>query len=378
MPGGDGPKPPSTASVAEVNTQAARERSRCRRSGRHIQRRALQAETARRRLVPAHVVVEGKGRRFMRLHPDIRKHRPGKVTLTPSPIQRASREQNSARAHGRRRVRAESRHGASAPRNTCSDEANPSKASLASGSSSARLRRRAAAGSIAARSARTACPEVARRRPQCRERARHALLHSASASRASSTSGRAPMPSPKNCAASSGNWCACRRRRPARRAGFCRSLPVSARGRRAAGGGSRPRCPRACALPRLHHEAVVPERASVPRQLSAVLVTSGSNGESSAARPSSARSPMRAPAPGEDALEQCGLRSPENTMRGSPSPVPCGSGTGNSRGPSAARFSGRRRAHRAPAAGRGGELVLQRRAPGGEDGLHPRQQAGTR
>ena len=162
-------KPPPTASVAEVNTHAACERLavRAQRAG-HIQRRALQAEAARRQFVPAHVVVGP--RRFV-----VDRRRSSMAAFAPASARAAPA--GPARARGRRRSPARRRATARSLRRTATAHATAHRAPRARRHRAARgTGCRAAAALPSPRAARArrvrarapaACTRRARRRRPC-------------------------------------------------------------------------------------------------------------------------------------------------------------------------------------------------------------------
>ena len=130
-------------------------------------------------------------------------------TFVSSPSQRRKRPSWSrARKWQASKPGAASRNGSSVSCIACNASASAWNAGSMSTSSNARHAvPRTGRLSMLARSARAACSSA--RAGSCTLASEPATsLHSPIASRASSTSGRAPRPSPKNCAASSGSWCA--------------------------------------------------------------------------------------------------------------------------------------------------------------------------
>ena len=204
-------------------------------------------------------------------------------------------------------------------------------------------------------------------------------LHSPIASRASSTSERAPTPSPKNCAARSGNWCA------SSTTNACAPGRISPKPSCFSARSASNRwwltttisatCARWRACTTKHSDQ---NGHSLPRQFSAVEVTSGSSGESSGSASSSARSPMRVRPPHATTRWNCAICSRELNM-------PLASGFAfRLFEPVLAQVIGaalqqRRRhadAERIAHARQVAEvqLVLQRAGAGGNDRLLPRQQ----
>ncbi|MCW0465690.1 hypothetical protein NB705_002763 [Xanthomonas sacchari] len=277
---------PFTASVAEVNTQAARDASRCARSG---------PDTS------SGVRWQRKPRGVSSYHSTSFDGASASGSASKSGIGASSPSQRPSRVRSSRARAAQASKPGEASRSTvsgsCSRARSASSASKPSRTcglaSSRHCVPRAGSPSIAARNSRRVCSSACA--GACRLASAPATWRlSATQSRASSCSGRMPKPSPKKFAASSGNWCAssitkaCAPGRISPKPSCFSARSASSRWwltttRSAA-------CARCRACTTKHS----PQNGhSVPRQLSTVEVTSGSSGESSASASSSAMSPKR-------------------------------------------------------------------------------------
>ncbi len=277
-------KPPPTVSVAEVKIHAARLRSRCSRSGPDTSigvrwQRNPRGVSSYQSTSAALAASAGS----------VSKSRVG----SSSPSQRDNRETASrARAWQASRPVAASRSGCSACSSATRQLIAVSKPSRTCGIANARhWVPRDGSPSMARRSASSACCSwsTGSCSADCAPPTPRA---SARQSRASSCHGRMPKPSPKNCAASSGNWCASSMTK-ACAPGSSSPKPSCFSARSASSrwwlttttSAACARC-RACTTKQSSQNG-----QSVPRQLSTVEVTIGSSGESSARPSSSAISP---------------------------------------------------------------------------------------